>query len=466
MSDDLEVSGGGMTRVATTELLTQSQDLHAFAEAIDGCRRRLAAIDTRVTRARLLAADAPISALSAEAALDQADAALNSTACLARMLANALVLAAETYGGAERIAGSFSRSASGVLAYGLGLLAPMMAGPLLPFLFATAMMSAVTPEARRKEAAEWLAANSGGMSDPGFVEFVRLAMMSTDDFGAGFARVPPALAYLLGDEALGVLGLSVSAGVVTSVAGVAGLLREGTVSVTKKREMNHFDAPQTYEDRARRIPTQTEQIRIDRYMMAGAPDRFDVYLGGTKDGSLIAGTEAFDTTSNLHAMALGDPGSYRAVVEAMKAAGVTPDSPIQFNGYSQGGLIAVQLADSGDYAVEGIFTLGGPNGGQPAPNVNHVAVVHNDDVVTALGGVQQNPHVLEVRRTVFDGGRVPNDSVLPAHQLSRYVDTAVLLDESRENSIVSSGSSLREFAAGAHTVETTVWRARRVADAG
>lgn len=435
--------------------------MRQLADVIDGCRSRLASIDALVTPAQLVAADAPVSAMRAERTVDDADAALHVTGIGARLLAGSLELAAESYGLTERLVDSLGQALSARIAYGLGLLAPTMAAMLTPMTISTAAMLALTPEDRRRRIAEWLGENNEALNNPLFVEFVRLAVMSADDFGGGLAHLPPQLVFLLGDEGLGVLGLSTSAGVLAGIAGGVGLLRETPVTVSNRATMNHFPPPQTFEDRARRIPSHSAQIRIDRYVIPGQPDRFDVYLGGTKDGSLTTGAEAFDNTSNIHAMSMGDPGSYRAVAQAMVQAGVTSDSPVQFNGYSQGGLIAVQLADSGDYNVQGIFTLGGPNGGQPAPGVNHVAVLHNDDVVTALGGPQMNNNVLEVKRTVFDGERVPSDTLLPAHELWRYRETAALLDDSRENSIVSAGQSLSDFSQDARMVETTTWQARR-----
>lgn len=461
MADGLSVSGGGQTRVATAELLAQAQDLREFAAVIDGCRSRLASVDAIVTPAQLVAADAPMSAMRAERALDDADAALRVTGIEARLLAESLDLVAETYGVAERTVGSLARALSARIAYTLGMLAPVTAAMLTPFAIGTAAVLALTPAGRRRQLAEWLSENNEALTDPLFVEFVRLAVMSADEFGGGLAHLPPPLVHLLGEEALGVLGLSTSAGVVAGVAGGVGLLRETPVTVSKRATMNHFPPPQTYEDRAGRIPTHSAQIRIDRYEFVGRPDRFDVYLGGTKDGSLVTRAEPFDNTSNVHAMALGDAGSYRAVAQAMERAGVSADTPVQFTGYSQGALLAAQLADSGDYDVRGVLTLGGPNGGQPAPAVNHVAVVHNDDVVTALGGPQQNTNVLEVRRTVFEGRQVPGDTLLPAHELWRYRQTAALLDASRENSIVAAGDSLRDFSQNASAVETTTWLARR-----
>lgn len=189
------------------------------------------------------------------------------------------------------------------------------------------------------------------------------------------------------------------------------------------------------QDRLERIPSNPHQIRIDRVSAPGVPDRFEVYIGGTEDFSPISSTEPFDLTSNIAAIAGGNDGdgagSYRATAEALQLAGVDATSHVEFNGYSQGGLIAAQLAASGDYTVDGLVTIAGPAGGVAVPHsIPYLAIEHPDDLVPALGGFFTSSDPVVVTRRAFDGPPQGDQPVMPAHRLTRYMETAALIDES------------------------------------
>ena len=67
-------------------------------------------------------------------------------------------------------------------------------------------------------------------------------------------------------------------------------------------------------------------MRIERYGDAEHP-RWVVYIGGTVDWSPTASTEPWDMTSNVAAVADQEAGSYRAVLQALQAAGVHARRP-------------------------------------------------------------------------------------------------------------------------------------------
>ena len=80
-------------------------------------------------------------------------------------------------------------------------------------------------------------------------------------------------------------------------------------------------------------------------------------------------------------------GSYRAVVQAMREAGIRPGEPVIEVGHSQGGLIAAQVAASGEFNSVATVTFGAPSGEVPVPDgVDTVAVEHSDDIVPGMGG--------------------------------------------------------------------------------
>ena len=471
MSDDLIISGGGSTEVATAELLSQRQHLHSLASELDACLGRLHAIDDRITAARLRTADAPLSSMRAERLIDEARVSARSARDHAEFLSSGLAAAAIAYGSAEVFAGRLTREMSSVLAYQLGLWLPVIGILALPSMLVgglaigggAALGFAFAPEAERKKAiARWLRDNKRVLRDPRFVGFVRLAVSSVDDFAEGVVRLPEPIGRLLGDEGLGILGAGSSAAVVVGVGGSAGVLRETPVKVTAASVTDGPPPPRSFEERAQRIPTGDNQIRIDRYSETGKPDRFEVYLGGTIDGSIVAGGEPWDMTSNLTAVSGGAAGSLAATKQAMVLAGIDSSTPVTFTGYSQGGLLSAMLAASGDYDTKGLFTLGGPTGPVPVPHdIPYVAIEHADDLVPATGGVWKSSDPLLVTRTVYGGQADAGDAFFPAHELSNYRETARLADGSDEQRLVAARDTLHQFSDGTTRVQSSYFHAVR-----
>jgi hypothetical protein len=308
----------------------------------------------------------------------------------------------------------------------------------------------------------WAAEHKALLSDPHVVELVRLAAMSTDDFGGGALHVPFGLSHLLGDEGLGLVGLDTSAAAVAGLAAPFGVLKETPVTVRRVRTLPGGRVATDFEDRASRIPTNGDQVRIDRISTPGQADRFEVYLAGTSDFSPTPGTEAWDMTSNVSAIAGTGAGSYHAAQQAMALAGITSGSSVVFTGYSQGGLIAARLAASGDYHATGLYTLGGPAGQVPVPaSVPYVAVEHSEDLVPATGGAFDSSQPVLVRRTLFDGHPPDGSIMFPAHELSRYRQTAQLLDASDNPRLTHALAAINGPSAAGATVTSTFYRARR-----
>jgi hypothetical protein len=471
VSDDLVISGGGSVAVATDKLFSDQRHLTIVADDLGRVAGRLAAIDRLVSRGRLLATDAPASAIRAEQAIDDAAAFIHQSRELARFLASALETAAVTYGEGEAVKARIGEQLAASIAYQLGLWLPaigLFAAPgLLAFALSTgggvAVGLAITPEADRKKAIhDLLEANKGVLSDPGFVAMVRLIVSSADDFGDGVIRMPPELALLLGDDGLGILGLGSSAALVVAASNAVGVMKETGVSVSAGPSRAGGSPPAGFAERAARIPTGGSQVRIERYPVAGGADRFEVYLGGTIDGSMVATKEPWDMTSNITAIAGGDAGSYAATRQAMALAGVDSTSPVVFNGYSQGGLIASMLAASGDYDTKGLFTVGAPSGQvEVAHDIPYVAIEHSNDLVPAVGGGWKSSEPVLVTRELFDDRADASESYLPAHELSYYRQTASLADAADEGRLTRAADALREFGSGATEAQTTLYRAER-----
>lgn len=441
VSDDIAVGGPGSTSVLTTELVQEARLLMQLGWEMEGFQRDLRALDRVVGNGILVASDAPLSALNAENAIDEASAAMAQAQEQCDRIRGALSKAAEYYEWTEHTVGVLEQHVAALLGYLLGRIAPLLVRVMLPGVViaagGTALFLARLPESTRaalfNAIGSWLQDKSGSLTDPRVVTAVRLSVMSADDFGAGVVGIPPEIVAALGDEGLGVFGLNTSALLLLGLGGGLGLLRETPVRVTEGATTQGVADVRNIKDRLERIPSNPEQIRIDRISQPGLPDSFDVYIGGTEDFSPESGTEPFDLTSNVAAVAEGSDGagSYRAVVEAMKLAGMDASSHVEFNGYSQGGLIAAQLAASGDYTVDGLVTIAAPAGQVAVPHsIPYLAIEHADDLVPALGGFFTSSDPVVVSRRAFDSPPMGDQPVMPAHRLTHYMDTAELIDES------------------------------------
>ena len=470
MPGDLVISGGGSSAVATDELFEHAQQLELLHERLAECLRQLAAVDRLVTTNALRAADAPLSAADAERDMDDAAAVIQQVGPRAALLRLALEQSAEAYGFVERSATDLTQEVAARFGWLFGAMLPGIVFTLLPTIVGlaggVAGGLALLPESSRRallaSLPEWFRENSAALSDPRTVQLVRLLVMSGDDIGGGVLRLPPELVHTLGDEGLGILGVTSSSAVLVGVARRGGALSETPVTVRQTGVTTTTTVPKSFDERAARLPQGEAQVRIDKYERAGSPDRYEVYIGGTRDFSVVPGEQPWDMTSNLNSMAGGESGSYRAVEEAMRQAGVGADSEVVFNGHSQGGMVAAQLAGSGEYNTKGLFTLGAPAAqvGVPA-EVPWVAVEHSDDLVPALAGNWKDSDPVLVRREVFADRPVSTEVVFPAHQLDAYRETARLIDDSGEQRLVRAGSQFAEFGRST-TVESTLYKAERV----
>jgi pimeloyl-ACP methyl ester carboxylesterase len=267
---------------------------------------------------------------------------------------------------------------------------------------------------------------------------------------------------VLGDEGWGITGLDTSATLLTTIAARYGVTAESPVTV-RSGAPRAAAAPESIADRIDRVPEGDSQVRIDRYEFPGQPDRFEVYIGGTIDFSPTATDEPWDMTSNVRGVAGLPAGSIDAVRTAMTDAGVTPDTPVVFTGYSQGGLVAARLAASGDYTAAGLVTVGAPAGqvllpeGMPA-----IVIEHTDDIVPATGGLQINRGAVVVERELFAGVDPPSDFAVPAHQLAEYRDTARLVDAAGDPRVVGAAAAIAAVTAGAAAGASVSYRAERV----
>lgn len=475
MSDELVVSGGGSVAVAT-------EALFAFAAGLDRLGYELGDCAVALRTALLAEAEEAPAAWPAARArhrTEEAIAGIRHCAEECHRLARALHGAAERYGETESRAREWAGLLAGVAAHGLGTAAPFVswaAMALVPGLIAVgglallggllgSLLAPVRFGEARERLGDWLTQNRAVLTDPLAVELIRLLVMSSDDAVLGLAGLDPVLAAAVGDRGLGLTGLDTATTLLMMTAGLGGLLAETGVSVRAVRSRGG-SAPRDIADRVARIPGSDPgdaQIRIDRIVRDGRPDRFEVYLGGTIDFSPVTAGEPFDLTSDLAGVAGRESAAFRAAREAMHRAGIGPSSEVVLNGYSLGGLVAAELAGSGEFHVQGVLTLGAPAGQVPVPaDIPWLAVQHADDLVPALGGRWDHDGAVLVERQVYAGRPVDVTAALPAHRLEGYRETAALIDRAGETRLGRVTAALNGFGRDALRVETTYYRADRV----
>ena len=465
------VSGGGSIAVGTAELFEHAQLLDETAARLEWCHRSLASIDRSSAQHLGGSVPFPASAVRAHAHVEDARVAAEDGRQTSAWLAVALRASADAYGHTEDAMTRFTQSLGAAVGMGLGFASTTVGLVMLPDLLAGVavvgsgylLAKRIDPAGTRaamRELGRIVDANAGVVRDPAFVAFVRVAVMSTDDLVGGALHIPPDVLRMLGDEGLGITGTDTVAGGIVVVGSAAGAFRESAVSVTATPAGRSTPA-HGLADRASRIPTGETRVRVDRYRMPGEPDRFEVYIAGTSDFSPVSSDDPFDLTSGVAALAGADAGSYRAVQLAMADAGVTADSHVVITGHSQGGLIGAMVAASGDYTVDGLYTVGAPVAQVPVPEtVPWVAVEHTDDIVPAIGGNWSSGDAVIVRREAGDGG--DSDAVYPAHSARLYEQTGALADATEEARLVDARERLDAVTAGATQVTSTEYTAERV----
>lgn len=492
MSDDLQVSGSGATSVATDELFANAQQLRRLAREAASIRVRLVTLDALVSLRSLEAAGAPT---GSESDIDKARLLLAAVEAQARALEFALGTAADGYGFVERFAGNLIGRFTGELAGLIGSLLPRLAlstvGGVASIAAAGGLVAGSAaggglgraiatvsnaPRAARApsdapKAPPFSREHNEVLTNPVTASLVRLATQATGDAAIGAMALPDPVTELLHSPLAGGVGVALAARSIMGAASSVGLLDETPVRLVSTSQTTGSSSPVGYAQRLARVPdtdrTNGAQVVIERYEMPGSPDRFEVYVAGTVTFSPVADSEPFDMTSNLANAAGDDGGSLAAVTQAMSAAGIDENSPVQLTGYSQGGGTVARLAATGDYNVQGLTTFGGPTGQIPIPSGYPAVIVeHADDIVPALGGQQLNQHAVLVERDVFAGRDIPTDHAVPAHHYQYYADTARLMDEAQSDQLTGAIASLDGFTAGARSITSTAYRFERVDQPG
>jgi hypothetical protein len=470
VGDELTVSVGGGTRVATDELFGEAATLGAVHGACSDWADRARYLHDRLVHTGL--DDAPRAGGDGAAfPLAHARSLLGGAADGAERLHRSLVQSAERYGASER-------AISGLWDLGVRYAAGL-AGATFPLWV---LPGAWLAFGLRGAAAQgwWDPERKAGalLADPAFIRLVRSSGGALDEAVLGRLGVPPALAMLLGRG----IGTPENANLLLGTAAALGLFGsrvfvDGPVTVRRSSAgvTGPVRAPAGIADLAKRVPNGgvgTPQIRVERYGTA-ASARWIVYVTGTIASSPVTGAEPWDVTSDVHGLADDSPshalrlgeragGADRAVRQALTEAGARPGDPVISVGHSLGGIVAAQLASDPELNLVGAVNLGGPIASADLGEVPVLSLEHEDDVIPALAGPgHPSPGLVTVRREALTGGET---GVMSAHELARYRDTAALVDEAKTPEVIAFADLVRDFTGG-DDGERSEWRADRVSRA-
>ena len=149
----------------------------------------------------------------------------------------------------------------------------------------------------------------------------------------------------------------------------------------------------------------------------------------------IRGTQSFaigqsgpqDMTTNLQGVAGMASDQLNAVMEAMDAAGISPEEAVEFAGHSQGGIMAAQLAADPSvrarYNVVSVVTAGSPTATVAPSDVPVLSYENSGDIVPGLdGNATCGDNVTTVRFHDYEAAAHPEDSVPSSHSAPLYVD--------------------------------------------
>lgn len=436
-----------VTRVGATAVATDGMQAHL--EQLSALHDELAVVVRMLVVAESPPPPLLVGATSAARAQSHLDSARHSTRAAhrtAEQLLHALRQAIIAYDAAENEALQRLDRLAALGGAGLGEFA-RAALPVLMLLGAAAWLVSKAPDpggARAAAVRHFFLEHPELVTGPVAVEGVRMFTQGLDEGMSTLAGIPLPTAVMLG--AAGATGVRTSARELLVVGPLLGAFRETPVRVERLTTSSITTPAVGAVQRLERVP-EVDQVRIEKYDAPGLPSRFVVYLGPTETFSPIADHEPWDLTSNVGGVGGLDVGAYRASELAMRDAGITENSPVQFVGFSQGGLVATMLAGSGDWNASGIQTFGAPAGNIQLPEGLHgMAVRNTDDLVPMLAGPQLDHQLLQVERRAFSAGEpLPTYHAAPAHQRDAYAATAEVIDAAGSAAVRDQSAALDAF---------------------
>ncbi|MFI7585948.1 hypothetical protein ACIB24_02595 [Spongisporangium articulatum] len=222
----------------------------------------------------------------------------------------------------------------------------------------------------------------------------------------------------------------------------------GPPSVVVRPALNPATAPAGVADLLRRSPSTDEaapRVHAERIVAPDGKVSWVVSVPGTSQWSPKAGTNPFDLSSDVRAMAGRRTDAAEGVLLTMRRAGVRPGEPVMLVGHSLGGITAASLAADPllrkEFHVTHVVVSGAPVAQFDVPDdVQVLALEHQQDPTPRLDGADNpdRPNWITVERDLSADpfveaahGRRP----LIAHHQAVYGSTATALDASTDPSL-------------------------------
>lgn len=191
-------------------------------------------------------------------------------------------------------------------------------------------------------------------------------------------------------------------------------------------------------------------IRLDRVVADDGAVSWLVVVPGTQmdvDGPLTGVTTSgnpFTAVSNVAAVVGASTASSALVVQAMRQAGVRRDEPVVIAGHSQGGMVALNVANQvqEEFEVVGVVTAGSPVGLLESPEGTSVlSLEHTED---GVHGFDNSPNPISESWTTVSRTLAADDDPAIAggttwshsHDPLVYADTGAEVDASSAPELV------------------------------
>lgn len=175
-------------------------------------------------------------------------------------------------------------------------------------------------------------------------------------------------------------------------------------------------------------------IGIDIFEVQSGEKVAVVYIPGTQTFGL--GTNPLDMTSNIQAMGdAGESASEKAVLMAMKQAGIDSNVEVILVGHSQGGLVAGNLAaNPAGFLVSGLVTFGAPIAHLRNLKTPVMAIEHVNDPVPNISG-KANPNKSNWVTVQRISEKPESNALMFSHSLKAYKNTTIQIDSSNDAGI-------------------------------
>ena len=226
------------------------------------------------------------------------------------------------------------------------------------------------------------------------------------------------------------------AGIATSLGTSLGWKLDSKVSAEKVSETKS-QKPSTITnmlDRLWKLSSKKEPtIGIDLFENPTGNKTAVVYIPGTQTTGFGEGANPLDMASNIQAMSSsGEAASERAVLLAMRQAGIESHDEVILVGHSQGGMVAGNLAafPSG-FVAAGLVAFGAPLAHIKNLKAPVMAIEHVNDPVPNLSG-KANPMKKNWVTVQRISEKPESNALMFSHSLKSYRNTTAAIDVSSD----------------------------------